>query len=74
MHVCVSMYFLCICVRTAYASRCVCVLRYAGIYLAVVQDQDTVTVQDGVDAVGDGEHGAVLEGLPDGVLNKTVRL
>lgn len=43
-------------------------------HLAGVHDQDAVRVGHGVDAVGDGEHGAVPEGFLDGVLDQSVRL
>lgn len=49
--------------------NCVC-LRCG--YLASVHDQDPIRVHDGVDAVRDGEHGAVVEGLLDGVLDQSV--
>ena len=43
-------------------------------YLSVVHDQDAVCVQHAGDAVGDGEHGAVPEGISDGVLDQSVCL
>lgn len=43
-------------------------------YLAAVHDKDAVCVDHGVDPVGDGEHGAVPEGLLDGGLDQSVRL
>lgn len=42
--------------------------------LSIVHDENAVHVDDGVDAVGDGEHGAVLEGLFDGSLDQHVCL
>ncbi len=38
-------------------------------YLSIVHDQNAVCVHHSVDAMSDGEHGAVLEGLFDGVLD-----
>ena len=43
-------------------------------YLSVVHDQDAVCVHHSVNAVRYGEHGAVTEGLLDGVLDQTVCL
>lgn len=39
---------------------------------ALVHDDDPVVVQDGVQPVGDGQHGAALELLADRTLNKLV--
>lgn len=44
------------------------------LYLPVFHDQDTVTVEDCVEPVGNGQHSAVFEGIFDGVLNKSVSL
>lgn len=38
-------------------------------YLSIVHDQNTICMHHSVDTVGDGEHGTVLEGLFDGVLD-----
>lgn len=43
-------------------------------YLASVHHQDAICARHGVDAVGDGEHGAVPEGFLDGALDQGVRL
>lgn len=43
-------------------------------YLSVVHDQNAICVHHGVDTMGDGEHGAVLEGFFDGVLDQGVGL
>lgn len=43
-------------------------------YLSFVHDQNTICVQHSVDTMGDGEHGALLEGFFDGVLDQSVRL
>lgn len=43
-------------------------------HLATVHDEDSIRVRHSVDPVGDGEHGAVPEGLLDGVLDQSVRL
>lgn len=50
-----------------------CIFRAIG-YLSIVHDQNAVCVHHGVDAMCDGEHGAVVEGLFDGVLDQSVRL
>ena len=44
------------------------------LYLPVFHDQDTVTVEDCVEPVGNGQHSAIFEGIFDGVLNKSVSL
>lgn len=38
------------------------------------QDEDLVAVENGLEAVGDGEDGALGEGGPDGRLDEVVRL
>lgn len=43
-------------------------------YLSIVHDQNTICVHHSVDTMGDGEHGAVPEGLFDGVLDQGVSL
>ncbi len=50
-----------------------CIFVFVG-YLSVVHDQNTICVHHGVDTMGDGEHGAVLEGFFDGVLDQGVCL
>lgn len=44
------------------------------VYLSTVHDKDAVTLQHSVDAVGDGQHGAVMEGFSYGVLDQGVCL
>lgn len=44
------------------------------LYLPVFHDQDEVTVEDRVEAVGDGQHCAAFEGVFDGTLHKAVSL
>jgi hypothetical protein len=43
-------------------------------HLPLPHGQDLVAENDGVQAVGDGEGGAVLEHAPDGALDQDVRL
>lgn len=43
-------------------------------HLSIVHDQDTIGVHHCVDAVGDGEHGALVEGIFDGFLDQSVGL
>lgn len=50
-------------------SLCVCVC-----YLSVLHDQNTICVHHSVDTMGDGEHGAVLEGFVNCVLDQGVCL
>ena len=39
---------------------------------AGAQDDDLVEIDDGLEAVGDGEDGAVCEGVADDLLHKSV--
>lgn len=43
-------------------------------HLAIFHDQDPVTVENRVQAVGNGQHGAAFEGILDGALDECVRL
>ncbi len=43
-------------------------------YLSLVEHHDAVWGKDGVEAVSDGQGGAVLERTPDGLLDQSVRL
>lgn len=45
-----------------------------GSYLSPGQHHDAVGRQDGVESVGDGQRGAVLERVPDRLLDQEVRL
>ena len=44
------------------------------LHLPVFHDQNAVTVEDCVEAVGNGQHSTVFEGIFDGALNKSVGL
>lgn len=43
-------------------------------YLSLVEHHDAVRGEHGVEAVGDGQGGAVLKRCPDGLLDQSVRL
>lgn len=44
------------------------------LHLPIFHDKDEITVEDCVEAVGNGQHCAAFEGIFDGVLNKGVSL
>jgi hypothetical protein len=52
---------------------CVCVCVRCDVQ-ALVEDEDSIVVDDGLNAMRDREHGHIDKLLPDGLLNETIRL
>lgn len=59
--------------KSALRAFTVCLFELS-LYLSVIHDKNAVCVHHRVNAMGDGEHGAVLERLFDGALNQRIRL